>query len=410
MSSEQTSELKKSIEKINEEILKIEKDYQEQGDSNKVKLVSELSESYVNRATFHIALEDFKSGMDDLTQAVLFNPGNSQAWLMRALMNFEKFGNLQKSLEDYNKGIELDSTNVVALNNRCKIYLELKEFDKVLKDSSLVIDLLKLEGELGATVENGQLAYDPNEMFIKAHMNRVIALMGKGEFEKGLSDLSELIKRIPKDKLPKELANVYVYRGSLYEQLSQPEKALDDFNNAIKIDASNGDAWSSRAFSYIEKEEYGKAVNDFSKLIEIDPTNESSYRKRGNVYMVMEKFEEALKDINKSIELTSSDEKLKSALEESLKVRGAIYQNLGEFSKAIEDFQRAIELEPNNYDVLISIGNLYLNEENFNQALEYYEKAQTLQPSEELSKLIEKIKSGELNQEQPNSGSNCIIN
>lgn len=68
----------------------------------------------------------------------------------------------------------------------------------------------------------------------------------------------------------KPTSGAHSNRGSVYEDLGQPELAIGDFNEAIRLDARNKFAWASRA-SFLAKRNRQQAIADYRRALDIDP-------------------------------------------------------------------------------------------------------------------------------------------
>ena len=66
-------------------------------------------------------------------------------------------------------------------------------------------------------------------------------------------------------------AIVYFSRGVDNQIIGDDEKAIEDFNSALKIDPNYRDAYFSRGVSYKNIGNYTKAIEDFNSALEIDP-------------------------------------------------------------------------------------------------------------------------------------------
>ena len=59
------------------------------------------------------------------------------------------------------------------------------------------------------------------------------------------------------------------------------DKAINDYNEAIRLDPKNAQAWSNRGNTQFEKGEYEKAINDYSEAIHLEPKEVFPWFNRG---------------------------------------------------------------------------------------------------------------------------------
>ncbi len=83
----------------------------------------------------------------------------------------------------------------------------------------------------------------------------------------------------------------------------KPEKALEDFNRAIKIDPQLAGGYLGRANTLNMMGRYGESIEDYDKVLEIDPKLANAYINRGSAYSHLEEYEKAIADYEKGLEL-----------------------------------------------------------------------------------------------------------
>jgi tetratricopeptide (TPR) repeat protein len=106
---------------------------------------------------------------------------------------------------------------------------------------------------------------------------RAQALVGLKQFKKAIDDFDEAIKHNPKN------AEAYNRRGNAYRKLKQYEKAIEDHNKAIELNPEYAGAYTNRGIAYRRLEQYEKAIEDHSKAIEINPNYAWAYNNRGKI-------------------------------------------------------------------------------------------------------------------------------
>jgi len=82
-----------------------------------------------------------------------------------------------------------------------------------------------------------------------------------------------------------------------------------------------------------------KALKDFNRAIKIDPAHHDGYLGRADTLNTMGRFEESLEDYDKAIEI-------KPSLAQAYVNRGIAYSHLGQYEKAIADYEKGLELNP----------------------------------------------------------------
>lgn len=94
-----------------------------------------------------------------------------------------------------------------------------------------------------------------------------------------------------------------VLDGISHLNTDEPEKALEDFNRAIKIDPQRADGYLGRANSLNTLGKYSKALEDYHRVIEIEPDLANVYVNRAIAYSHLEEYEKAIADYQKGLDL-----------------------------------------------------------------------------------------------------------
>ena len=91
------------------------------------------------------------------------------------------------------------------------------------------------------------------------------------------------------------------------------EEAIAEYDEAIRLDPQNTDAYSNRGFAYFKLDQFEQAIQDYGEAIRLDPRNPMIYANRGVMYGFVDKNDEAIVDFEKVISLTDSPEQAEAA-------------------------------------------------------------------------------------------------
>ena len=94
-----------------------------------------------------------------------------------------------------------------------------------------------------------------------------------------------------------------VLDGVSHLNRGKPEKALEDFNRAIKIDPQLAGGYLGRANTLNMMGRYGESIEDYDTVLEIDPKLANAYINRGSAYSHLEEYEKAIADYEKGLGL-----------------------------------------------------------------------------------------------------------
>ena len=126
-----------------------------------------------------------------------------------------------------------------------------------------------------------------------------------------------------------------------YLRLKKYTKSEKCFNEFLKLREGDdrGISWgySLRAQALVESKQFEKAIEDFDEAIKHNPNYANVYRDRGNAYRNLKQYERAIEDYNKAIEL---DPEYALAYNN----RGIAFRNLKQYERAIEDYNICFDL------------------------------------------------------------------
>lgn len=259
-------------------------------------------------------------------------------------------------------------------------------------------DLQKVRG-LAVTDLQRVVEYDNAPAQAKVLLAQLLTMPG-GDPKEALELLNDVFDDEAVDALPPKMrAESLVMRGKLLAP-TDPEKALDDFNKAIELDADNPEHLLARADFYNGQKKYDEAVADIDAVIEQHPDVAGSYLVKASLLREQAKFDEALAALDKAAELAPSAPGI-------YQQRGELYRMKGDYPQAIEQFTKVLNMQPNLVLPLIHRSEAYLNNKQYDLALADIEsvikanpeltvahglKAQTLASMERFPEAIEELK------------------
>jgi tetratricopeptide (TPR) repeat protein len=133
------------------------------------------------------------------------------------------------------------------------------------------------------------------------------------------------------------LAIAYNNRALVFQSLRQYDRAILDYDQAIRFMPTFAHAFGNRASAYYLKGDYDRAVADYSNAIRLDPTDARDYVSRGTIHHLKAEYEQAIADFTQAIAI---DPNYANAYRD----RGSVYQSEGDVDRARADFDRAVDL------------------------------------------------------------------
>jgi tetratricopeptide (TPR) repeat protein len=168
-------------------------------------------------------------------------------------------------------------------------------------------------------------------------------------------------------ELPNAAAMDPFNRGKAYMNEKNWDRAIAEFDEAIRQDKNNALAYSKRGFAYARKGDITKALADVNQAIRLDPAEAEFYSDRSKIYASIDDLDvwnKVLADLSTSIRLDQGNP-------EYYCMRGLVYEAfIKDFDKAVADYTEAIRLDP--YGVMIDayryLVSLYKSNEDHDKA------------------------------------------
>ena len=140
-------------------------------------------------------------------------------------------------------------------------------------------------------------------------------------------------------KNPTDLAKTYSSRGFWHKVQGEHQRAISDYDEAIRLDPKNLSFYLRRGSAYHETSQYDRAVADFDEAIRIKSDDWVGYIVRGITYSTMGQHDRAIADFDEAIRLHADDY-------EAFVQRGITFSAMGQHARAIADFDEAIRINP----------------------------------------------------------------
>ena len=159
-------------------------------------------------------------------------------------------------------------------------------------------------------IKSGRLLGEPisKENLAFAYYNRGIAYDDKGQYDRAIADYDTAIKLNPKD------ADFYFNRGTSYDDKGQFDRAIADYDTAIKLNPKYAIAYNNRGNAYNYKGQFDRAIADFDTAIKLNPKDASAYNNRGGTFEILGQRDKAIADFRKAIELRTGEKASTSGL------------------------------------------------------------------------------------------------
>ena len=203
---------------------------------------SSSAESWFEEAKARMKKGDLITAREAVEKALEKNPGYSEAYNLRGVINFQE-KKIDDAILDYQKSVDLKPSNYLGQLNLASAFMEKNAW----KDAVNPID------------KAIQLAPDSSAGYVQRGIIRAALHL----IDLSKQDFTNSIKLNPKE------INAYYNRGNLYFQQDKLDSAILDFEQSISINSEYGKAYYALGLSYYKKNKLEKsclAFNQANKL------------------------------------------------------------------------------------------------------------------------------------------------
>ncbi len=278
--------------------------------------------------------------------AVIAEPGKSEWWAWRArALTQSALGRWKEAVSSFSQAIERKADDWESWRGRGRAHAELAQWNHADEDESQAIKLKEADWEAWyvrgiACSARGQYEKAVSDLSRAMELgargwgvwaDRGYASLQRHDIGPGLSDYTEVIRLNPD-------ATSYNNRGTAHDAQGEVDKAILDFNEAIRLNGSFALAMTNRGESYRKKGDYSKAIADSSEALRLDPKSLLAHLHRGDAYSDNVDFDNAIADYTEILENSSASY--------AYHRRGSVYFAKQDFERAIADFTESIRLDP----------------------------------------------------------------
>ncbi|MDM3850523.1 MAG: tetratricopeptide repeat protein [Aphanizomenon gracile PMC627.10] len=246
-------------------------------------------------------------------QAVQSQPDFVPAWYYLSVFYTES-NQLDKALAAINQAIQLQPNNPNLYNQKLIVLRDLKKYREA------------------AAAINKAIELSPRAAF---YNNRGNVRDELGDKQGAIDDYNQAIKINP------NYADAYYNRGNVRDDLGDKQGAIDDYNQAIKINPNLAQAYNNRGLARKELGDKQGAIDDYNQAIKINPNYALAYYNRGNARKELGDKPGAIADYNLAIKFNPNDA-------DAYNNRGNVRSELGDKQGAIDDYNQAIKINPND--------------------------------------------------------------
>lgn len=173
----------------------------------------------------------------------------------------------------------------------------------------------------------------------------------EGYISEAIQDLyyTSLLRVSQKDNV---LENTFTLLGYCYKAQNEPEKSLENYTNALLLNAKNQAALEAHFYCLLTLKKYEQALTDIKRFQKITKDKSKVHFLYGTYFTTLNQIAKANKSFTKAILLKPSEGNYYVE-------RGKLLSTQENYTDAILNFSKAIELDQNNDEALVQRGIAY---------------------------------------------------
>ena len=140
--------------------------------------------------------------------------------------------------------------------------------------------------------------------------------------------------------------------GSVYDKMGDHDRAIADYDEAIRLKPDLANAFNNRGATYEAKGDHDRAIADYAQAVHLKPDYAIAFKNRGLAYNAKGDRDLAIADFNEAI-------RLKPDYAVAYNDRGLVYEAKGDHDHAMADYNEAIRLRPEYADAFHNRGVAY---------------------------------------------------
>ena len=305
---------------------------------------------------------------------------NKQAETFNMQKAYEAFQNqdYQTAVDCLNKELADDAKNGYAYLWMAIAYTTVDDYGSMLTNSDKAIQYLPKKDK-----ESRGVAFNL----------RSSAYSGLGQQDLALADISEAINLDPKD------VDYLNSRAQIYFEQFQYELADADAKKITELEPGNPLGWLCLGRNADARKDYDKAIEHYNYAVKLDNSNAQSYSLRAYTYINQKRWSEATDDVVSAFSIDINDgraldcvntlaDSASVVLCSKMKIQtkkdpnnslwpfiiGATYEKRGNMTEALEFFNKSFDIEP-SAGAAQRLSAAYSDADNLKMALDFADRA-----------------------------------
>jgi tetratricopeptide (TPR) repeat protein len=175
-------------------------------------------------------------------------------------------------------------------------------------------------------------------------------------------------------------------RGNAHLSQRNYDRAIDDYNEAIRLDPTYAIGFNNRGLAYQRKGQSDRAIEDYDEAIRLNPGYALAFANRATARQAKGRVDLAIEDCDKAIGLNhrlataffarADAYRYKALWDFEAYLADGVYED-----RAIADYDEGLRLDPNNAAAFRNRGFLNTRRQRYDRAIQDFDEAIRLDPN-----------------------------
>ncbi|XP_071844864.1 uncharacterized protein [Apostichopus japonicus] len=304
----------------------------------------------INRGLMYLAQKDYKNAREDFLQAVKVNPRDPKIRHTLAIC-CHKLNRLEEAVKIYTEALQVNPYFLEAYLGRASalmdyghmvtITLARRDCERALHLNPQSLEArvalgynLQVCGKFKQAWNHFTAALIANPNFQPALEGRAIVCLQMSDPAAALKDLNAALRIIP-------TAELHTNRGVVEQFVGDSTDAMNDYQNAIKIDPTYSLAYFNAANLYFQNRQFIQANHYYNKTLEFNPNDEAAVLNRAITRVLLRDARGALEDFQHAASLSPYSAHI-------FFNRANLFASLRQYELAERDYTTALKLLPDD--------------------------------------------------------------
>ncbi len=383
-----------------------------------IRLDEHAAPAFSGRGHARQVKQEYDQAIADFDEAIRLAPNDAEALAGRGHVRTEQ-GEYDKALADFDEALRIAPHSVIALYGRGLARHRKKEYDKAIADFD---EALRLDPKNAAVYYSRGLAWQFKDEFIKAvnDYDEAVRLdpryagasqvriparpvppvngerppaelfgppiaAGPPLAPRPAGDLDPAVARAGGDDLFNDFgqnlqrdmayADLCMQRASIWVSAKEYDRALDELNNAIRLNPHLAGAYIGRGHVRCDRKEYDGAIADYNEALKIDPRALMAFIGRARVRAIKGEHDSAIADYDEAVRIDPQSEVTYLG-------RAFAWHQKKDYARAIADYSEVIRLNPRMVGAYLGRSHARSQNKDYGQALADLDRAIELDPTD----------------------------